>query len=114
MSFSLTTDAIRERRKTVTRRRVSTWRDLHPGDRLLAVAKAQGLRRGEHQEALATIEVVSNHVIPVTLVSLREVDREGFAGYSVGEFLDVLDHAMPGQTHCRRIVFRYVDEDGAP
>jgi len=109
MSFMLTSAALCKRRKTVTRRRVTTWRGLQPGDRLLAVAQAQGLRKGERQQVLATIEVVGNIVIAIDDVTLSEVRKEGFAGFSIGEFLDVLHHAMPGETHCRRIEFRIVD-----
>jgi hypothetical protein len=46
MSFSMTTEAVRNRSKTVTRR--LGWWGLQPGTILQAVEKAQGLRKGEH------------------------------------------------------------------
>lgn len=57
MSFMLTTRQVREQTKTVTRR--SGWLNLKAGDRLCAVKKGMGLKKGEKIEQLATIEVVS-------------------------------------------------------
>src|ERR1035437_2744663 len=60
ISFTLTTAAVRERRKTVTRR--LGWTDkLKPGDILQAVEKAQGLKKGEHVKPICLIRVVSVH-----------------------------------------------------
>ena len=42
MSFALTTEQVRRREKTVTRRR--GWWFLKPGDIVTAVKKARGLR----------------------------------------------------------------------
>ena len=57
MSFMLTRQAVIDRTKTVTRR--LGWDNLKPGDRLYAVTKAMGLKKGEKQERLGVIEVVS-------------------------------------------------------
>ena len=43
MSFSMTTEAIRDRSKTVTRR--LGWSFLQPGDLLWAVEKGMGLKK---------------------------------------------------------------------
>lgn len=79
MSFSMTVDAMRERRKTVTRR--LGWFELKPGTVLRAVEKAQGLRRGERARDIGLIRVVS--VRTELLWSILdqgsdEVRREGF------------------------------------
>jgi hypothetical protein len=56
ISFALTTQQVRDRIKTVTRR--VGWEFLRPGDRLQAIVKGQGLKRGEHPEKICVIEVV--------------------------------------------------------
>ncbi len=75
MSCSMTVDAVRERRKTVTRRHVDTWRDLKPGDRLTLIEKGMGLAKGERQVVLAEVEVVD-----VRVELLTEIWREGATG----------------------------------
>lgn len=45
MSVSLTEDAVRDRRKTVTRR--LGWKFLEAGDRLTLCRKVMGRRKGE-------------------------------------------------------------------
>ena len=57
MSFSMTTEAVRRREKTVTRR--LGWWNLQPGTILQAVEKAQGLKKGEHVKPICLIRVVS-------------------------------------------------------
>ncbi len=56
MSFKLTTDAVRQRSKTVTRRR--GWATAKPGDIYGAVVQGQGLKKGQTVERLARIRVV--------------------------------------------------------
>lgn len=77
MSCSLTIDAVKERRKTVTRRHVDTWQTLKAGDRLTLIEKGMGLRKGEHQVVLAEVEVVDVAVEPVDDVDAADVEREG-------------------------------------
>ncbi len=78
MSCSLTVDAVKARTKTVTRRETDTWRTLLPGDRLVLVEKAMGLRKGERQMVLAEVEIVDVRVEPLSNITLDEVRREGF------------------------------------
>jgi hypothetical protein len=131
MSCAITIDAVRERRKTVTRRHVDTWQTLKPGDRLTLVEKAMGLRKGERHVVLAEVEVVSNEVVGL-LGSLNadEIAREGFNPHDyslpVGEIM-VVDAAAWAQwwadAHgfrydirriwCRRIEWRYLDDEVA-
>jgi hypothetical protein len=57
MSVTLTEQAVRDRRKTVTRR--VGWRFLKPGDRLTLCRKVMGRKPGEPLGRLAEVEVVS-------------------------------------------------------
>ena len=61
ISFSMTTEAVRRREKTVTRR--LGWWNLKPGTVLQAVEKAQGLKKGEHVKPICLIRVVVEGVI---------------------------------------------------
>ena len=112
MSFSLTTAQVEARTKTVTRRRVETWRTLKPGDRLTAVHKAMGLKPGEKQRVLATIEVVSVRAERLDAITREDVVREGFPGVSPKHFVEMFCREMGAKPSdpVRRIEFRYVDE----
>ena len=57
ISFMLTTDQVRARTKTVTRR--LNWLFVKPGDLLCAVEKSQGLGKGGKIKRICTIRVVS-------------------------------------------------------
>ncbi|HUX15519.1 MAG TPA: DUF5131 family protein, partial [Phycisphaerae bacterium] len=115
MSFSMTTEQVRRRDKTVTRR--LGWWNLKPGERLRAVVKGQGLRKGEHPETLAIIEVVSTRRQPLNTITPADLIREGFRDWSVYDFVQLfLAHAPRGTRRnavVNRIEFRYV-EDAAP
>jgi len=87
ISFSETTNQIRNRTKTVTRR--AGWLHLKPGDKLRAVVKAMGLRKGEHVEDLCTIEVVSVRREPVCAITPEDVVREGFPDWTPAQFVDL-------------------------
>lgn len=126
MSCSLTIDAVRQRRKTVTRRHVDTWRTLAAGDQLILVEKAQGLRKGERQVVLAEVEVVDVTVEPLWRITERddggweECALEGFPTMEPSEFAVfwMESHSYRPQTqteamaiNCRRIEWRYLDEE---
>lgn len=72
MSVSHTTQAVIERRKTVTRR--LGWTFLKPGDRLTLCRKVMGRKPGEPLERLADVEVVSVRREP--LFNITEADIE--------------------------------------
>ncbi len=137
MSCSLTIDAVKERRKTVTRRHVDTWQDLRgrrkptsSGDRLILVEKAQGLPAGAKQVILAEVEVVDVRVEPISLLTAdvrygrQEVALEGLDmtpaefvsfwrrshGYGDEVWDDELILDPPPVVQCRRIQWRYIDE----
>ena len=117
MSFSLTTPQILARTKTVTRR--TGWTFLKPGDRIRAVKKAMGLKKGEKVESLAVIEVTSvrrEHLDALLRgkreMATEEVRREGFLLLP----RDFVTFFVESHKGCRpdsvvtRIEFRYVDE----
>jgi len=87
MSFALTVRQLLDGSKTVTRR--LGWADLKPGDRLLAVRKCQGLKRGERQVVLGEIEVKA--VKREALWDIRWHDgdcvREGFPQLDASGFV---------------------------
>jgi hypothetical protein len=87
MSFSMTTEAVRDHSKTVTRR--LGWWNLQPGTLLQAVEKAQGLKKGEHVKPICVIRVVS-----VRQERLREVTAWGY-GETVREGFPELSPAQP-------------------
>jgi hypothetical protein len=114
MSFSLTTDAVVRREKTVTRRSVSTWIHLKPGDRLRAVDKVMGLRKGQKPRELAIIEVVSVRVEPLDAITDADAAAECFGGgglWAAQRFVAAYcKHAgCAPDIPVRRIEFRYVD-----
>lgn len=77
MSVSLTEDAVRERRKTVTRRK--GWTFLKPGDRLTLCRKVMGRKPGEPLVRLAEVEVVAVWREPLNAITAADVAREGVA-----------------------------------
>jgi len=126
MSCALTTDAVRDRSKTVTRRHVDTWKNLKPGDRLTIVEKAMGLPKGAKQVVLAEVEVTDVRVEAIGLIHGMFVDfgrheemaREGLPLMTPLEFVEMwlrthgyadrLTSTGRGATPCRRIEWRYL------
>jgi hypothetical protein len=83
MSVFLTQQAVRDEIKTVTRRAPNTWQTLNPGDPLALIEKGQGLKKGEKQNVLKVVTVVSNRVEPLVNVCRpaewrAELTAEGF------------------------------------
>jgi len=110
MSFSMTTEQVRNKTKTVTRR--FGWWDLKPGTKLWAVEKSQGLKKGEHVVRICQIEVVSVRKEQVQDVTGRpdEVKKEGFPFMATATFAGFLCKIG----HCNycddvnRIEFKYL------
>ena len=111
MSFSQTTPQIEDRSKTVTCR--LGWRSLQPGDELIAVEKAQGLKKGEHVRRLARIRILTVQRIHASHVTLTDVRREGFINLTVSEFVRNFCRSVGCEPHdlITRIEFEYL-EDG--
>lgn len=88
MACSLTIPQVRARSKTETRRSQWTWRSLEPGDRLALIEKGMGLKKGDRQVVLATVEVVSNDLVRLRDITPAEVAAEGFPAMTVDEFIE--------------------------
>ena len=117
MSCALTVDAVKDRTKTVTRRKVDSWQSLKPGDRLTLIEKGMGLKKGEKQVVLAEVEIVSVSVIPLGRIDKAECVAEGFPEISPDEFCSMWrrSHPDPALTwvrteniSVRRIEWRYL------
>src|SRR5688572_27214348 len=85
MSFALTERQLMDGSKTVTRR--TGWQNLRAGDRLLAVRKAMGLKKGEKVQPLCVIEVVSVKRQALGCIDQDDCAREGFPHLSPCEFI---------------------------
>lgn len=115
MSFSMTTDQVRHRTKTVTRR--LGWKNLKPGQILNACVKCMGLRPGEQVERICKIRVRS--VIRLELAAMLnqagngEATAEGFPQLSNAEFVQMFCRSMNCEPWhvVTRIEFEYVDEE---
>lgn len=114
MSFALTTDQIRARTKTVTRR--LGWTFLKPGDLISAVKKCRGLKKGEKVERIAVLRVNDVRLEPLRNLFVEprsELRREGFPRMSTGEFIEMFCRSHRGctpETTVTRIEFEFVDE----
>ena len=124
MSVAMTTEAVIERRKTVTRRK-GWWLDkngrrlLLPGDRLTLVRKAMGRKPGEPLVRLAEVEVVDVRREPLRdVVERGELTREGFPewdtpddAWGAFEFIDryFTPQGIDPLDDVTRIEWRYLD-----
>ena len=110
MSVSLTEDAVRERRKTVTRRR--GWLFLKPGDRLTLCRKVMGRKAGEPLVRIAEVEVVDVRREQLDEVTMGDVVREGFSApwYTPLWFVQFFTDHMGGdpRQEVTRIEWRYL------
>ena len=137
MSVAMTTDAVIERRKTVTRRK-GWWTDkngrqlIAVGDRLTLCRKVQGRKPGEPLERIVDVEIVSvtrepltylgkcacwdDHEVGITYSEL-EVAKEGFPYMDPDEFVQrffVDAQGMARDAVITRLEWRYLDDqDGA-
>jgi hypothetical protein len=137
MSFMLTTEQIRNRTKTVTRR--VGWTFLKPGDLVRAVERCQGLKKGEKMRPLAVLRVenVRREVLAQMTDGLSpsygvdEVRAEGFQEMTPAQFVEMFcaTHKVPDNRawglpkrkrqafpmlpcdEVTRIEFSYVDHD---
>ena len=119
ISFALTTDQIRDKSKTVTRR--LGWKHLKQGEILNACVKCMGLKPGEQIQRLGQIRVVS--IKQEKLVEMMrnyeygktEAAREGFPEMDGGQFVKMFcEHMRPlygCMTDVTRIEFEYVIAD---
>lgn len=108
MSFMLTTEQIKNRTKTVTRR--LGWWFLRPGDILNACEKCMGLKKGERIRKLCQIRVVSTYGIPLWSITHDDCIREGFPEMSPSESVRMFRIEMKCalDTKVNRIEFEYL------
>ncbi len=111
MSFSMTTAQMRAGKKDVTRR--FGWWFLKPGDRVMAVEKAMGLKKGQKPVQLYPIEIVSVRAEPLDAISHDDVVREGFPDWSPAQFIEMLvrHYKIDPAKIVNRIEFKRVAED---
>ena len=109
MSFMLTTDQIRNKSKTVTRR--LGWKFLKKNDLVRACKKCMGLKKGEKIEQLGIIKVVSVTEEKLYEMTKNECIKEGFPEMEPHEFVDMFCGEMKCFPHSTvtRIEFFYCD-----
>jgi hypothetical protein len=114
MSFMLTTEQVKKKQKTVTRR--NGWKNIKVGEQIRAVKKCMGLKKGEKMESLGIIRVISKRREPLNELSRapdygeREVAREGFIHLRPEEFIQMYcahNKCKPSDS-ITRIEFEYV------
>ncbi len=87
MSVAFTEQAVRERRKTVTRRK--GWLFLKPGDHLTLCRKVMGRKPGEPLIHIAEVEVIDVRREPLQFVHyIGELTKEGFPELEPTRILD--------------------------
>lgn len=115
MSVALTTDQVRRRVKTQTRR-VNWWMDkrgnriLYPGDLLTLCKKVRGRRHGEPLEVIETVETLDVRREPLEAITAADVIAEGFPDWTTGRFIDFYCATHRGVTtgqHITRIEWGY-------
>lgn len=112
MSFAMTTEAVRARRKFITRRQ--GWEFLKPLDRFVGIERGQGLKKGEKQVVIAPeLECMANDPVRIGDMPDAECVLEGFPDLTAAEFVAMYCKAngVTPDDVCRRIVFRYVAPD---
>lgn len=121
MSVAFTEDAVRNRTKTVTRRK-GWWEDkngrrlVKVGDTLKLVRKSMGRKPGEPIVIVAEVEVVDIRREPLDYAiyayGTDEMRREGFPGLDPREFVQkyfVDAQGMNPREFITRIQWRYLD-----
>jgi len=108
MSFMLTTEQIRNRTKTVTRR--LGWWFLKPGDIVNAVEKGMGLKKGEKVKRICQIRVVSTRKECVAYISMSDIIKEGFGNVPLEDFINLFceHNDCNPYTIVNRIEFEYI------
>jgi hypothetical protein len=114
MSFAMTVDAIVDRSKTVTRRPSHTWTRVKPGDRIVAVDKVMGFKKGQVARVLGVVRVVSVRVERLDAFSPEDCAREGLPDLTPADFIARFAAAYnlsadeAKWTEVRRIEFEYL------
>lgn len=117
ISFAYTTAQVRDRTKTVTRRK--GWRFLKGGEVLNGCVKCMGLKPGEKIERLCRIEVTDVRIEPLSRMiddpeyGKLEAVREGFPDLTGEQFAGLYSRDMGGDVDqaVTRIEFKYLDDE---
>lgn len=90
MSFSMTTQQIKDGTKTVTRR--FGWDFLKPGDELMACVKTMGFKPGEKVVKLRPIRVVDVKREPLKAIFdyPNDCTLEGFPHFTPDDFIKMM------------------------
>lgn len=88
MSFAMTTQQMQTGNKDVTRR--FGWWFLKPGDRVMAVEKSMGLKKGEKAIPICVIEIISVREESLNMITQEDVVREGFPEWTPDQFVQML------------------------
>jgi hypothetical protein len=109
LSYFLTTDQVRRREKTVTRRLKCS---LKPGELFWAVEKVQGLKKGEKHNRLALCRCLKNDQVTLNGPTMTPDDcrREGFPEITPQQFVEMFCKHMRCEPdkQVRRVDFEYV------
>lgn len=109
MSFALTTSQFRARSKLVTRR--FGWWFLNPGDVVMGVEKAMGLKPGETVVRLGLIRIESTRPEPLNAITPEDLILEGFPELTTEGFIQMMclhNGVSPDET-VNRIRFSYIE-----
>ena len=107
MSFMITTEQIKNRTKTVTRR--LGWNFLKPGEVVNACEKCRGLKAGQKVNKLCQIRIIGVRKEPLNKITKRECVLEGFPDMKPEDFVSMfcaLNNCKPTET-VNRIEFEY-------
>jgi hypothetical protein len=108
MSVALTTDAVRRRQRTVTRR--VGWQMLTPGDQLTLCPTVRGRRHGEQLDRIVTVDVVSVRREPLNTITPADVTAEGFPDMTPAQFVEFFcstHHGVTATSEITRIEWTY-------
>lgn len=92
MSFAMTKSQLLDGSKDVTRRK--GWKYLKAGDKVKAVNKSMGLKRGEKQKVYGTCLIISARRERLNRITAEDVAREGYPGKSPNWFVTKFCKAM--------------------
>lgn len=92
MSVSLTEPAVRDRAKTVTRRK--GWKFLKPGDVVTLCPKVMGRKETEPLDRICDVEIVDVRREPLRNITTEDVAAEGFPYSTRQKFIDFFCHHM--------------------
>lgn len=108
MSVSHTTEQVRNRTKTVTRR--LGWRMLKVGDRLTLCEKVMGRKKGDPLVRLCDVDVVSVNREHLDLITPSDVHAEGFPDWTPADFVAFFCETFGGTPDqiVTRIEWRYL------